>query len=136
MISDEIRNRIIELDGDTLIPNYKSNNEQLGVFNIKFMYTDSISEIEEYQYNTLQAYLIDEYKINEAVVNKIDEYIQGNVEGKSNYTITDIFIDYEHEDGVRRIGFIGDCDWEYEHGLGITLENEEVVEIGTQDIVL
>lgn len=49
---------------------------------------------------------------------------------------TSLLIGYDFEDGIRRVGILCDCTWEPEHGLGISIENEEVVEIGLQDIVL
>lgn len=51
-------------------------------------------------------------------------------------TPTCLLIRYDFEDGVRRVGILCDCTWEPEHGLGISIEDEKVVEIGLQDIVL
>jgi len=51
-------------------------------------------------------------------------------------TPTSLLIRYDFEDGVRRVGILCDCTWEPEHGLGISIEDEKVVEIGLQDIVL
>lgn len=51
-------------------------------------------------------------------------------------TPTILLIRYDFEDGVRRVGILYDCSWEPEHGLGISIEDEKVVEIGLQDIVL
>lgn len=36
----------------------------------------------------------------------------------------------------RVIGLIFDCKWDLENGIGIKVKNEEVIDIGTQDIVL
>ncbi|MRX67093.1 hypothetical protein SAMN06265349_1021027 [Flavobacterium resistens] len=47
-----------------------------------------------------------------------------------------ILIQYDFGDDIRRIGILCDCTWETEHGLGIKIENEKVVETGLQDIVL
>ncbi|MCI0765518.1 hypothetical protein [Bacillus sp. TL12] len=41
----------------------------------------------------------------------------------------------DFEDGVRRVGLIFNCTWE-EDGIGVKFENEEVVEVGYQDIVI
>jgi len=49
---------------------------------------------------------------------------------------TSLLIRYDFEDGIRRVGVLCDCTWEPEHGLGISIENEKVIEIGFQDIVL
>lgn len=40
------------------------------------------------------------------------------------------------DDNEREAGFICDCSWEIEHGLGVRFVNEEVVEVGFQDILL
>jgi len=49
---------------------------------------------------------------------------------------TSLLIRYDFEDGIRRVGVLCDCTWEPEHGLGISIENEKIIEIGFQDIVL
>ncbi|WP_439741382.1 DUF6985 domain-containing protein [Bacillus pseudomycoides] len=41
----------------------------------------------------------------------------------------------DFEDGVRRLGLIFNCTWE-EDGIGVRFENEEVIEVGYQDIVI
>ncbi|MNJ60667.1 hypothetical protein D3C77_564170 [compost metagenome] len=51
-------------------------------------------------------------------------------------TSTGLLIRYDFEDGIRRVGILCDCTWEPEQGLGVSIENEEVVEIDLQDIVL
>ncbi|MBC1912208.1 hypothetical protein HCJ57_06905 [Listeria booriae] len=40
------------------------------------------------------------------------------------------------DDTEREAGFLCDCSWEIEHGLGIKFENEIVNEVGFQDILL
>ncbi len=40
------------------------------------------------------------------------------------------------DEDEREAGFICDCTWEIEHGLGIKFENEKLVEVGFQDILL
>lgn len=40
------------------------------------------------------------------------------------------------DDDEREAGFLCDCSWEIEHGLGIKFENEVVTEVGFQDILL
>lgn len=40
------------------------------------------------------------------------------------------------DEKVREVGIILDCTWEIEHGLAIKFQNEEIVEVGYQDIVL
>lgn len=41
----------------------------------------------------------------------------------------------DFEDGIRRVGLIFNCTWE-EDGVGVKFENEQVVEVGYQDIVI
>lgn len=49
---------------------------------------------------------------------------------------TQLIIRRVRKNGVRRVGLLFECTWEEEHGLGVKIENEEVVEVGFQDIVL
>lgn len=49
---------------------------------------------------------------------------------------TNLLIRYDFEDGIRRVGILCDCAWEPKHGVGVSIENEKVIEIGFQDIVL
>jgi hypothetical protein len=34
------------------------------------------------------------------------------------------------------LGILFECEWEYEHGVGVLLRHWEIVEVGTQDICL
>jgi hypothetical protein len=36
----------------------------------------------------------------------------------------------------RIVGFLFDCSWDIEHGVGVKIVNEQVVEVGPQDILL
>lgn len=40
------------------------------------------------------------------------------------------------DEDIREVGILLDCTWEKEHGLAIKFQNEEVVEVGYQDIIL
>lgn len=40
------------------------------------------------------------------------------------------------DDDKREAGFLCDCTWEIEHGLGIKFEDEVISEVGFQDILL
>ncbi len=40
------------------------------------------------------------------------------------------------DDEIREAGFLCDCTWETEHGLGIKFSDEVVTEVGFQDILL
>ena len=37
---------------------------------------------------------------------------------------------------VREFGILCECTWEEEHGLAVKYQNEEVVEVGYQDIII
>lgn len=45
-----------------------------------------------------------------------------------------IVVDYESDDGTRNLDIGFDCDWE-ELGAAVRLENEEIVEVGTTNII-
>ncbi|MNI92529.1 hypothetical protein D3C73_1503370 [compost metagenome] len=49
---------------------------------------------------------------------------------------TQLIIRRVRKNGVRRIGLLFNCSWEIEHGLAVKIEDEEIVEVGFQDIVL
>ena len=40
------------------------------------------------------------------------------------------------DEDIREFGIIFDCTWEEEHGLAVKFQDEEVVEVGYQDIIL
>jgi len=40
------------------------------------------------------------------------------------------------DEEVRQVGLLLECTWEPEHGLAVKFEDEEVIEVGYQDIVL
>ena len=37
---------------------------------------------------------------------------------------------------IREFGILCECSWEIEHGLAIKYQNEEIIEIGYQDIII
>lgn len=49
---------------------------------------------------------------------------------------TQLIIRRVRNNGIRRLGLLFDCTWNIEHGLAVKIEDEEVVEVGFQDIVL
>lgn len=51
-------------------------------------------------------------------------------------SIEQIFIPVNTKPDMREIGFLGECSWEPEHGLGIRFINEIITEVGFQDILL
>lgn len=54
-----------------------------------------------------------------------------------NYiTLVGIKVPYAEIYGGRSIGLSFDCSWDEENGLGIRLNNEEVIDVGFQDIAI
>lgn len=51
-------------------------------------------------------------------------------------TPTELLIQQSYESDDRIIGLLFDCSWEPSLGLAVRIENEHIVEVGTQDIVL
>ncbi|MBO3756293.1 hypothetical protein J5O02_04315 [Streptococcus suis] len=51
-------------------------------------------------------------------------------------SIEQIFIPINTKPDMREIGFLGECSWEPEHGLGIRFINENITEVGFQDVLL
>ncbi|MEK3951074.1 MULTISPECIES: DUF6985 domain-containing protein [Paenibacillus] len=49
---------------------------------------------------------------------------------------TQLIIRRVRKNGIRRIGLLFNCTWEIEHGLAVKIEDEEITEVGFQDIVL
>lgn len=47
-----------------------------------------------------------------------------------------IKVPYAEIYGGRSIGLSFDCSWDEENGLGIRLNNEEVIDVGFQDIAI
>lgn len=51
-------------------------------------------------------------------------------------TPTEFLVQQSYESDDRIIGLLFDCSWEPSLGLAVKIENERIVEVGTQDIVL
>ena len=51
-------------------------------------------------------------------------------------TVKQIMIPMNFDDNTREAGFICDCEWDIENGVGIKYINEQISEIGFQDIFL
>ena len=45
-------------------------------------------------------------------------------------------VPYANIYGERRIGISFNCSWDSENGLGLRLNNEQVIEVGYQDIAV
>lgn len=115
---------------------------------------DEDGEFEEGQY---EAYAIFKDKwniIQRSILSSILEYYNArreelgfDVEINTNYpyienedvllnhiTLVGIKVPYADVYGGRSIGLSFDCSWDEENGLGIRLNNEEVIDVGFQDI--
>lgn len=62
--------------------------------------------------------------------------ITSNEEVASLVQLTEVIFPWSFGKDVREIGLLLNCIWEPEHGLAVKFVNEEVVEVGYQDIVL
>jgi hypothetical protein len=51
-------------------------------------------------------------------------------------TLVGITVSYAELYGGRSIGITFDCTWDTENGVGLRVNNEEVIEIGAQDITM
>ncbi|WP_406851113.1 DUF6985 domain-containing protein [Herbaspirillum huttiense] len=62
--------------------------------------------------------------------------IENSLQLKSLIKPTEIVIQQSFGTGDRVVGVLFQCTWEPELGLAVKFVNEEVEEVGTQDIVL
>jgi hypothetical protein len=79
----------------------------------------------------------DEYR--DMLEESADEFapiIENKDELKEFMTLEAIIIPESFKKKKRRWGLLLECTWEPEHGLAVKFEEEEVVEVGYQDIIL
>lgn len=69
-------------------------------------------------------------------VNKDYPFIGTTKELRQYITLTGIVIPYQGAYDGRECGIVFDCEWDSENGIGICLIDEEITEIGEQDIVM
>lgn len=62
--------------------------------------------------------------------------IESNEELLKYITLVGIKVPYANIYGGRSIGVSFDCSWDSENGLGLRLNNEQVIEVGYQDIAV
>lgn len=62
--------------------------------------------------------------------------IESNEELLKHITLVGIKVPYADIYGGRSIGISFDCSWDSENGLGLRLNNEQVIEVGYQDIAI
>ncbi|MBC6310358.1 hypothetical protein HCJ66_12485 [Listeria sp. FSL L7-1582] len=73
---------------------------------------------------------------NDADINRYVPEVTKKEELYKLVTPKQIMFPMVFDDDAREAGFLCDCSWEIEHGLGIKFENEIVTEVGFQDILL
>ncbi|MEC0179970.1 hypothetical protein P4H61_00450 [Paenibacillus peoriae] len=74
--------------------------------------------------------------VGEEDTDKIAPFINNIEELVKLVEPTQLIIRRIRKNGIRRIGLLFNCTWEIEHGLAVKIEDEEVTEVGFQDIVL
>lgn len=74
--------------------------------------------------------------VGEDEADKIAPIIENKEEMGKLVEPTQLTIRRVRKNGIRRIGLLFNCTWEIEHGLAVKIEDEEIVEVGFQDIVL
>lgn len=154
MLNDEVFGEI-EFD-------FSWSKEETIIFNDKkeeivlLIAGDEDGEFEEGQYEAYTVFKEKWQMIQKNILPSILEYYNTrrgelgfDVEENENYpyienedmllkhiTLVGIKVPYADIYGGRSMGLSFDCLWDEENGLGIRLSNEEVIEIGLQDIAI
>ena len=117
---------------------------------------DDEGQFEDGQYEAYQALINKWNEIQETFLEPILEYYKQkrkelgyDMELNKNYpeikstkellnyiTLVGIKVPYADIYGGRSIGISFDCSWDEENGLGLRLNNEEVIDVGYQDIAI
>ena len=117
---------------------------------------DDEGQFEDGQYEAYQALINKWNEIQETFLEPILEYYKQkrkelgyDFELNKNYpeikstkellnyiTLVGIKVPYADIYGGRSIGISFDCSWDEENGLGLRLNNEEVIDVGYQDIAI
>lgn len=117
---------------------------------------DDDGQFEDGQYESYQALINKWNEIQETFLEPILEYYKQkrkelgyDIQLNKNYpeikstkellnyiTLVGIKVPYADIYGGRSIGISFDCSWDEENGLGLRLNNEEVIDVGYQDIAI
>ena len=117
---------------------------------------DDEGQFEDGQYEAYQALINKWNEIQETFLEPILEYYKQkrkelgyDIQLNKNYpeikstkellnyiTLVGIKVPYADIYGGRSIGISFDCSWDEENGLGLRLNNEEVIDVGYQDIAI
>lgn len=93
-----------------------------------------LAEIEIYKY-----YLSVYEEIRDMVGESADDvapHINNKEDISRIVTPKELLVRTVHNNGIRRIGLLFECTWEPEHGLAVRFENENITEVGFQDIII
>lgn len=98
---------------------------------------DIMTKVEEAIFDYYQEVYMDYREmVREDESDKIAPIIENKEELGHLVEPTQLIIRRVRKNRVRRIGLLFNCTWEMEHGLAVKIEDEEIVEVGFQDIVL
>ena len=117
---------------------------------------DDDGKFEDGQYDSYQSLINKWNEIQETFLEPILEYYKEkrkelgyDIQLNKNYpeikstkellnyiTLVGIKVPYADIYGGRSIGISFDCSWDEENGLGLRLNNEEVIDVGYQDIAI
>ncbi|MGM0715519.1 DUF6985 domain-containing protein [Brevibacillus parabrevis] len=103
------------------------------VDNMEYIITKAEEGIFDYYQEVYMEYR-DMVEAEEA--DKIAPIIENKEELGNLVEPTQLIVRRVRNNGIRRLGLLFDCTWNIEHGLAVKIEDEEVVEVGFQDIVL
>ncbi|CAM1342292.1 leucine-rich repeat domain-containing protein [Tenacibaculum amylolyticum] len=83
--------------------------------------------------SNIKQYIYEEREVLEDIYNsyglKPESYFELNNSWK-NITIEKIIIHSENKNGIAYYGIVGECKWDEEHGFGVTMLNDVIVELG------
>ncbi len=74
--------------------------------------------------------------VGEKLANKMAPFISAKKEIATIVEPKQLIFPTIFDKDVRQVGLLLECRWEPEHGLAVKFEDEEIVEVGFQDIVL
>lgn len=134
-IYGEERDIILSIDGDENAQFQDAQKEAYSNFihNIQ----EIMDTVEEAIFNYYQEIYVD-YRdmVGADEADKIAPIVEKKESLANLVTPTQLIVRRVRNNGIRRLGLLFDCTWNIENGLAVKFEDEEVVEVGFQDIVL
>ncbi len=117
------------LDQDIEDGQYEAYNKFMKKLDDNF-YTDILNKILEYYKETrYELGYEDEEDERYPQIETVEELLE-------NIELSGIVIIYSFDDGKRRVGLTFGCTWNEEDGVGVSFIDENVDEVGYEDIVL